>query len=189
MAHTKDCRAWPPFPRAQVGEAGSRKDPCGSDDHSVPGGCDGLEQGVGTGVHFPVEHHLAVLTQNTDVHHAGMSINAAVEWMLLHKLLRQGITADDALAFTPELRQEALAILQKYHYGPLFTPPSAEQPTVVLPGVNGGASWAGAAFDPDTGWLYVPSITAPYTITLYRYIVAAVGGAHVPAELIALRLP
>ncbi len=81
---------------------------------------------------------------------------------------RQGITADDVLAFTPELRQEALAILQKYHYGPLFTPPSAEQPTVVLPGVNGGASWAGAAFDPDTGWLYVPSITAPYTITLSK---------------------
>ena len=30
----------------------------------------------------------------------------------------------------------------------------------------GGASWSGAAFDPESGMLYVPSITLPYAVTL-----------------------
>jgi quinoprotein glucose dehydrogenase len=81
---------------------------------------------------------------------------------------RQGLTQDDLIDFTPELRQEALAILQRYNYGPLFTPPSEQHPTVVLPGPAGGASWSGAAFDPDTGWLYVPSYTLPFTVTLFK---------------------
>ncbi len=80
---------------------------------------------------------------------------------------RQGMSEDDVVDFTPELRQEALAILRQYNHGPLFTPPAVEKPTVVLPGPAGGASWSGAAFDPDTGWLYVPSVTQPFTVTLY----------------------
>ena len=63
--------------------------------------------------------------------------------------------------FTPELRKQALAVLEKYNYGPLFTPPSLEKPTIQMPGIAGGASWAGAACDPETGILYVPSITHP----------------------------
>src|SRR5262249_8948109 len=57
---------------------------------------------------------------------------------------RQGMTKEDVIDFTPELRREALAILEKYHYGPLFTPPSLDRPTINLPGIAGGASWAGA---------------------------------------------
>ncbi len=37
---------------------------------------------------------------------------------------------------------------------------------VLVPGAGGGANWAGAAFDPDTGRLFVPSITAPNVVTL-----------------------
>lgn len=37
-----------------------------------------------------------------------------------------------------------------------------------MPGSQGGASWAGAAFDPDTYTLYVPSITRPTVNTLYE---------------------
>ena len=37
---------------------------------------------------------------------------------------RQGITVDDLIDFTPELRAEALAILKQYVTGPVFTPPS-----------------------------------------------------------------
>jgi quinoprotein glucose dehydrogenase len=81
---------------------------------------------------------------------------------------RQGLTENDLIDFTPALRQEALAILQGNNYGPLFTPPSEQKPTVVLPGPGGGASWSGAAVDPDTGWLYVPSVTAPYTVALQK---------------------
>ena len=86
---------------------------------------------------------------------------------------RQGITVDDLIDFTPELRAEAIQILNGYVYGPLFTPPSvrdddpdATQGTVQLPGWVGGADWNGAAFDPETQILYVPSITAPIVAAL-----------------------
>ncbi len=80
---------------------------------------------------------------------------------------RQGIVESDLIDFTPELRAEARAILGKHHHGPLFTPP-VEGTTVMLPGWVGGASWAGAGFDPDSGLLYVQSITAPFIVTLSR---------------------
>lgn len=78
---------------------------------------------------------------------------------------RQGVTEDDVIDFTPELREKALKILHKYKFGPLFTPPS-EQGTVQLPGWNGGANWGGAPFDPETGMLYVISTTNPITVQL-----------------------
>ena len=43
--------------------------------------------------------------------------------------------------------------------GPLFTPPSL-QGTIVRPGTTGGGNWQGAAVDPATGMLYVPSRNA-----------------------------
>jgi quinoprotein glucose dehydrogenase len=79
---------------------------------------------------------------------------------------RQGVTEDDVVDFTPELRKEALSVLAKYHYGPLYTPPSLEKPTIQMPGYAGGASWSGAACDPDTGIMYVTSITNPLVVTL-----------------------
>ena len=72
----------------------------------------------------------------------------------------QGVTSDDLINFTPELRAEAEAILSEFDYGPLFTPPS-ERGTINMPGWGGGANWQGAAFDPETGYLYVPSRTGP----------------------------
>ena len=73
---------------------------------------------------------------------------------------RQGVTRSDVIDLTPALQREALRILEKYDYGPLFTPPT-ERGTIALPGVAGGASWSGAAVHPDTGVLYVPSVTLP----------------------------
>jgi quinoprotein glucose dehydrogenase len=81
---------------------------------------------------------------------------------------RQGVKEDDLIDFTPDLRQQALAVLTKYNYGPLFTPPSAEKPTIAMPGIAGGASWAGGAFDPETGNLFVSSITLPFAATLSK---------------------
>jgi quinoprotein glucose dehydrogenase len=78
---------------------------------------------------------------------------------------RQGFTEADVIDFTPEIKAEALEMLKQYKLGPLFTPPSVVTPenkgTIVLPGWAGGANWGGAAFDPDTGILYIPSITDP----------------------------
>jgi quinoprotein glucose dehydrogenase len=76
---------------------------------------------------------------------------------------RQGFTEDDVIDFTPEIKQRALEIARRYQLGPLFTPPS-EQGTIVLPGHGGGANYGGASFDPDTGMLYVPSVTIPIAV-------------------------
>ncbi|MGA2882914.1 MAG: pyrroloquinoline quinone-dependent dehydrogenase [Bryobacteraceae bacterium] len=84
---------------------------------------------------------------------------------------RQGITPDDLIDFTPGLKAEALKIMSEYKTGPLFTPPSVfdangKKGTIMLPNATGGANWQGAAADPETGMLYVPSVTNPYVAAL-----------------------
>jgi quinoprotein glucose dehydrogenase len=44
--------------------------------------------------------------------------------------------------------------------------PDDTKGTIELPGSVGGADWTGAAFDPETGMLYVPSITNPFVANL-----------------------
>ena len=88
---------------------------------------------------------------------------------------RQGATIDDLIDFTPALRAEAIELVKQWRMGPLFTPPSirgdapgATKGTVQLPGSVGGADWQGGAFDPETGILYVQSITGPFTADLLK---------------------
>jgi glucose dehydrogenase len=88
---------------------------------------------------------------------------------------RQGLANDDLIDFTPELRAEALAIVKNYVIGPIYTPPTikgsgpgATKGLMYLPGWVGGANWTGAAMDPDTGILYVPSVTAPFAVGLVK---------------------
>ena len=66
----------------------------------------------------------------------------------------QGVTLEDANDLTPEIHALAVAEMQQFRLGPLFTPPSL-QGTLQRPGASGGANWGGAAFDPETGLLYV----------------------------------
>jgi quinoprotein glucose dehydrogenase len=77
-----------------------------------------------------------------------------------------------------------LAVLEKYNYGPLFTPPSLQKPTIEMPGIAGGASWSGAAFDPETGTCYVSSVTLPYAARLLKSSVPNVDyfGEMTPVE-------
>lgn len=72
----------------------------------------------------------------------------------------QGMTLETLINFTPEIHAEALHIANQHRIGPLFTPPSTEG-TIMLPGFGGGANWAGAALDPETNILYIPSFTEP----------------------------
>jgi quinoprotein glucose dehydrogenase len=76
---------------------------------------------------------------------------------------RQGVTVDDLIDFTPELRAKALEIVKDYTMGPLFTPPSLidddNKGTLMLPSPAGGANWMGACVDPETGIMYVPSMS------------------------------
>ena len=73
---------------------------------------------------------------------------------------RHGISLDDANDLTPEIHALAVAQMQRFRLGPLFTPPSL-QGTLQLPGASGGANWGGAAFDPETGTLYVRTSEKP----------------------------
>ena len=77
----------------------------------------------------------------------------------------QGISDATLIDFTPELRQEALQIIEEFDYGGLYTPPSLNG-TVTLPGWTGGAEWSGAAYDPETSMYYIPSVTSPIVIQL-----------------------
>ncbi len=75
---------------------------------------------------------------------------------------RQGVTIDDLIDFTPELRAEAELIASWYKLGPIFTPPVVsriEGPlgTLMAPATSGGTNWQGGSFDPETHVLYVSS--------------------------------
>ena len=72
----------------------------------------------------------------------------------------QGLTEDDLIDFTPELRAEALEIIQNYRLGPIFNPPiqrghpSGLRSFVSCP--SGATNIFGpASADPETGILYV----------------------------------
>jgi glucose dehydrogenase len=85
---------------------------------------------------------------------------------------RQGVSIDDLIDFTPELRAEAVEGVKVFRLGPIFTPPSlANAPdgtrgTLMLPNAVGGANWEGGAFDPETNVLYVGSFTNPFILAL-----------------------
>ena len=73
---------------------------------------------------------------------------------------RQGVTVDDLIDFTPELRAEALKLVSRYKMGPIFTPPVVSKfdgllGTLMLPNVTGGANWQGGALDPETNFFYI----------------------------------
>ena len=92
----------------------------------------------------------------------------------------QGVTIDDLVDFTPEIRALAVEAVQDFRLGPLFTPPMLSedgglQGTIQRPHVGGGAGWAGSAVDPETGLLYVPSVNRFSVIKYYTPDPAAGG--------------
>ncbi|MDA0205322.1 MAG: PQQ-binding-like beta-propeller repeat protein [Acidobacteria bacterium] len=118
---------------------------------------------------------------------------------------KQGLTEDDLIDFTPELRQQALQIARQYRMGGIFTPPSlAEAPdgtkgTFVVPGANGGANIpGGSSIDPETGMLYVATERGHSVISMVPgpskgsnagYISLGPGGIRGPQGLELLKPP
>jgi quinoprotein glucose dehydrogenase len=66
----------------------------------------------------------------------------------------QGVSLDDANNLTPEIKELAQATMKKFRIGPLYTPPSLAG-TLQRPAQGGGGNWGGAAFDPESGYLFV----------------------------------
>ena len=84
---------------------------------------------------------------------------------------RQGMSESDLIDFTPALKAEAVKIAAQYKLGPLYSPPivrdsGGKLAALVLPNHTGGANWPGGAFDPETGILYVASVTTPDPLAL-----------------------
>jgi quinoprotein glucose dehydrogenase len=78
---------------------------------------------------------------------------------------RQGVTLNDLIDFTPELKAEGQKLAARFKIGPIFTPPTVskwEGPlgTLLLPSVTGGANWQGGSFDPESRILYIYSVTS-----------------------------
>ena len=84
-----------------------------------------------------------------------------------------GATLDQLVDFTPEIRAIAVEAVRNYRLGGLFTPPmqaveGGVRATIQRPAIAGGANWMGAAVDPETGVLYVPSENAFSVMRYHR---------------------
>jgi len=101
-------------------------------------------------------------------------------------LSRQGYSEDMLIDFTPELRTQALKIMEQYAKGPLYTPLVEARPglrgTFVYPGFGGGANWNGAAVDPVEGIMYVPIRHRPSAVGLAKGDPARTNMAYVQTD-------
>jgi quinoprotein glucose dehydrogenase len=85
----------------------------------------------------------------------------------------QGVTIDDLIDYTPELRAAAVNLVKNFTIGPMFTPPTmavagGNRGTLHAPGSNGGTDWAGGCGDPETSIVYVFSQTAIATLGVIK---------------------
>jgi quinoprotein glucose dehydrogenase len=69
---------------------------------------------------------------------------------------RQILTEEMLTKRTPQAHAAVLERFRKVRSAGQFVPPSVDG-TVIFPGFDGGGEWGGAAFDPETGLLYVNS--------------------------------
>lgn len=57
--------------------------------------------------------------------------------------------------------------LATYTTGHLFNPPT-QKPTIIFPGMQGGAEWGGPCYDPTTGIMYVNANETPRLLTMIK---------------------
>ncbi len=81
---------------------------------------------------------------------------------------RQTFTEDMVTDRTPEAHAAVLAKLKQLDSNGIFTPPSLRG-TVLMPGTDGGAEWGGAAFDQESGLLFVNSNEQPWVIRMVTH--------------------
>ncbi len=78
---------------------------------------------------------------------------------------RREFTEDDISDITPGAHQDLLERFREIRTESPWDPPST-QGTLIFPGFDGGAEWGGAAFDPETGILYVNSNEMPWILEM-----------------------
>lgn len=84
----------------------------------------------------------------------------------------QGMTEDDLNDLTEEVNALVREFVAPYRFAALYDPVSMADAadgtdgTILLPGADGGARWESGSYDPETGLLYVASVTTPYLMQL-----------------------
>ena len=78
---------------------------------------------------------------------------------------RNGLSLDDMIDFTPELKDAGAALASRFKLGPIFTPPILSKgdgplATLTQGPTNGGTNWPGGSYDPETHILYVSASNA-----------------------------
>lgn len=87
---------------------------------------------------------------------------------------RQRFTTDEITNISQASHDSVAKRLATLRTGEPFIPPS-EQGTIVFPGFDGGGGWGGAAFDEETGMLYINAKEIPCIITMEEINNAAPG--------------
>jgi quinoprotein glucose dehydrogenase len=95
---------------------------------------------------------------------------------------RQAFTEDMITNRTPEAHEAVLQTFRSVDSNGVYTPPSLRG-TMLFPGTDGGGEWGGAAYDPETGLLYVNSNEQPWIIRLVTHDTKSLyknncGGCH-----------
>ncbi|HUE57399.1 MAG TPA: pyrroloquinoline quinone-dependent dehydrogenase [Candidatus Udaeobacter sp.] len=103
---------------------------------------------------------------------------------------RNGVSIDDLIDFTPDLRQRAKEIASHFHLGPVYTPPTVsklEGPlgTLTLGTASGGTNWPGGSYDPETHIAYlfacnacvepIGLVPAPKEVSDMNYVAGVAG--------------
>ncbi|HVQ30424.1 MAG TPA: PQQ-binding-like beta-propeller repeat protein [Vicinamibacteria bacterium] len=78
---------------------------------------------------------------------------------------RQRLTEADLGDLDPESHRDLVERFRKVRSAGQWVPPSREG-TVIFPGFDGGGEWGGAAFDEDSGLLYVNANEMPWVLTM-----------------------
>ncbi len=90
---------------------------------------------------------------------------------------QQGLVAGDLIDYTPAIRDSALKLAQRCRMGPYFIPAvtsdgsskTGTRCSWYAPGASGGVNIdGGAAFDPETGMIYVAALSGLSTIALQK---------------------
>jgi len=114
---------------------------------------------------------------------------------------RNGVSIDDLIDFTPELREKATTIAAKYRLGPVFTPPVVSETdgplgTLTLGTDSGGTNWPGGSYDPESHIAYIYAcnscvepiglVQPPKEVSDMRYVYGTAGkevkAIHGPGE-------
>src|SRR6478752_1573950 len=78
---------------------------------------------------------------------------------------RTGVTEDDLIDFTPDLKRQGLELAKHYQLGPMFLPPVVSKASGPLAALThgtlaGGVNWPGSSYDPELHTAFVHACNA-----------------------------